>query len=206
MHTHVATRLAAAVCATLLCAAGAAAQDTKAATPSPAMEAMMKTWAEISTPGAPHRLLAGMVGYWNVTTRAWMNGPGTAPETSKGTSTYTAILDGRFIRQEVHGTMSGMPFTGIGITGYDNFKKKYVGFWIDNSSTALFTMEGSADSTGNVITSFGTMDDWMTGERNKTVKYVTRIINADTAVFEIHDPSLHGPDTMTMDMTLTRAR
>jgi hypothetical protein len=38
----------------------------------------------------------------------------------------------------------------------------------------------------------GTMDDPMTGERNKKVKYVTRLVDADNHVFEMHDLSIKG--------------
>lgn len=62
------------------------------------------------------------------------------------------ILGGRFLQQEVNGEMMGMPMNGIGITGYDNLKKKYVGFWIDNMGTGMYTMEGEMDKEGKACT------------------------------------------------------
>jgi len=39
-------------------------------------------------------------------------------------------------------TFMGMPFTGASTYGFDPNKKKYVGTWIDSTSTSLTTMEG----------------------------------------------------------------
>jgi hypothetical protein len=33
----------------------------------------------------------------------------------------------------------GMPFEGLGYTGYDNVKKQYFGTWIDSMSTGIMT-------------------------------------------------------------------
>lgn len=184
----------------------APAQDTKGKSAPPGMETMMKKWAEVSTPGAPHQAFKDMVGSWEVESKMWMNGPGSPPEVTKGTADFTVILGGRFLRQQATGTTMGMPMNGIGITGYDNFKKKYTGFWIDNTATAMFTMEGTADPSGKVITCYGTMDEWMTGEHSKMVKYVSRMIGKDRASFEIHDLSLPEPNTLVVEMTYTRKK
>ncbi len=76
--------------------------------------------------------------------------------------------------------------------GYDNFKKKYVMSWIDDTGTAVYTAEGTADKSGKVITHTGLMDDPATGERKRNVKYVTRIIDKGTQVFEMYDMGTTG--------------
>jgi len=138
--------------------------------------------------------------------KTWMNGPGAAPVITKGSSTYSWVLGGRYLRQDMKGEMMGMPLEGFGYTGYDNYNKKYVGFWIDNSSTAMFTYSGYVDQTGKVFTFYGTMDEWMTGENGKPVKYVTRILSRDKNVFEIHDLAIGGADTKVVEMTYTRKK
>ena len=42
--------------------------------------------------------------------------------------------------------MMGQPFSGVGIDGYDNLRKKYVTTWIDTMGTGIFSMEGTASA------------------------------------------------------------
>ncbi len=55
------------------------------------------------------------------------------------------------MQEDFSGEFMGKPFHGIGITGYDNLKKKYVGSWIDDMGTGLFISEGDADAEGFVV-------------------------------------------------------
>lgn len=182
------------------------AQEKSAGSGQDQTNEMMKKWKEISTPGEPHRKLDVFVGTWDVETRAFMGGPGTAPTVSKGSCTYSWAVGGRFLKQEFKSEMMGMPIEGVGYTGYDNFEKKYVGAWLDNSTTAIFTLEGAMNKEGSVLTMFGKMDEWMTGEVGKMTKYVFRILTKDKIVFEIHDPALGEPNDMAIEMTFTRKK
>ena len=93
---------------------------------------------------------------------------------------------------------------GMGYTGYDNFKKKYVSFWIDDMGTAMSTMEGSMDKEGKTLTLWGKMDDPMSGAKDTKVKYVTRVIDKDKHVFESYDVSKFGEKDPVMVITYTR--
>lgn len=168
-------------------AADAACQDKPAKQPTPAeMQEMMKKWEEIATPGPAHKILDNMVGKWETTTSMWW-AKDSAPQMSKGSSEVRSIMGGRYVLEEISGDMMGTPWKGMGVTGYDNFKKKYVFTFLDNMGTAILTGQGDFDASKNVLTSLGKMDEPMTGEKDKTVKYVTRIINKDKHVFEIYD-------------------
>jgi hypothetical protein len=171
---------------------------------SPNQEEMMKKWAAMAMPTDAHKKLDDLVGTWDLEVKTWMNGPAGTPTITKGSSTYAWVLGGRFLRQDMKGEMMGMPLEGIGYTGYDNYNKKYLEFWIDNSSTAMFTASGFVDQSGKVFTFYGTMDEWMTGENGKPVKYVARILSKDKNVFEIHDLAIGGADTKVVEMTYTR--
>jgi len=190
---------------------GVQAQEKKATEPAKQpskaeKDEMMKKWMEVSSPGEAHKRLNDLVGTWTTESRIWMEGPGSQPTLTKGMAEYKWILGGRFLQQDLQGEMMGMPMTGIGFTGYDNFNKKYIGTWIDDSGTAMYTMEGTADQTGKVITLYGKMDESMTGERDKTVKYVFRILDKDKHVFEIHDLSIGEASTKVVEMTYTRKK
>jgi len=187
----------------------ALAQET-APTPeeqSAMMEEMMTKAKELGSPGDWHAKLNPVIGTWDVETRMWMGGEGSGePIASKGTATNSWILGGRYVRQEYLGEMMGQPFIGFSLTGYDNYSKKYVSMWIDDMSTMFSTMEGSVDRTGKVFTLYGKMHEPMTGELDKTVKYVLRIVNTDRHVFEIHDTYIGEPNTKVMELTYTRKK
>ena len=102
--------------------------------------------------------------------------------------------------------MMGQTMKGFGYTGYDNFRKKYVGFWIDNMGTGMSTMEGTMDKDGTTLTMLGKMDDPMTGQKDKKVKYVTRMIDHDKHVFEIYDVTAWGDKKPVMVITYTRTK
>ena len=59
-------------------------------------------------------------------------------------------LGGRFLEERVQSSFMGQPFSGIGYTGYDNVKKKYVSTWMDNMGTMIMVMEGTPDPAGKV--------------------------------------------------------
>ncbi len=172
----------------------------------PEMDEMMKMWKELGTPGEAHHLLNDLVGSWETTSKVWMGGQGqdAPPMETKGTAEMKWIMGGRFLLQEAKGQMMGEPFTGMGITGYDNYKKQYVTFWIDDMGTAMYTGDGKADQSGRMLTVYGKMDEPMTGEHDKTVKYVTRIISKDKHIFEIHDLAIGEPNTKIVEITYTR--
>ncbi len=170
--------------------------------PSPEeMKAMMEKMEKAKTPGKAHKLLQQFVGEWDITIRIFFGGPGSDAIETKGKASIKSVLDGRFIQEEMTGevmfpdetgAMKSMPFKGLGMTGYDNYRNMYVGTWADNQNTYLLTMRGMADPTGKVITSYGEMDEPMMDVFGRTVKYVTRIVDDNKHVFEIID--LHAGD------------
>jgi hypothetical protein len=145
---------------------------------------MMKLWQEYATPGENHKYFEYFVGDWDVNVKAWMK-PGAEPEVSKGDNTSKLILGGRFLKAYYKGTMMGMPFEGISITGYDNFKKEYVTMWIDNAGTGIYQTSGTLDKASKTRTETGLWDDFMTGGKSK-VKWVTKIIDDNKYQFDMY--------------------
>jgi hypothetical protein len=184
----------------------ATAQEKKGAKKMPSQEEMMKRWKEFMTPGQPHKTLESFVGTWDVEAKSWMGGPNSEPSVSKGTSECKMALGGRYLVEEMSTEMMQQPMSGIGYTGYDNFRKKFVGFWIDNMGTGMTTMEGTIDKDGKTITSWGKMDEPATGQKDKKVKYVTHIIDNDKHVFEIYDVTTYGEKQPVLQVTYTRKK
>lgn len=169
-------------------------------------EEMMKRWQESMTPGDPHKKLEEMAGTWDAETKTWMSGPNAEPAVSTGTMEMKMVLGGRYLMQDFTGSVMDRPFNGIGYIGYDNFKKRYVGSWIDDMSTCLSTMEGTMGKAGKTLTMWGKMDDPMTGEKNKPVKYVVTLIDHDKHVFEVFDVKSYGEKKPMMQITYTRKK
>ena len=168
----------------------------------PKMQEMMKKIQEAGTPGPAHKALDPLVGEWSAEVKLWM-APGAPPNITKGTAKSTWILGGWFVQQEFNGEFMGKPFRGIGMTGYDNMKKKYSSLWMDDVSTGMFTSEGKPDSGGKVITFEGTYACPETGDLDRPSKQVVRIISRDKHVYEMYDPS-KGDNFKTMEITYTR--
>lgn len=181
----------------------AVAQDTKAAPQMTAeQKAEMETYMKFATPGEAHKLLQVFVGSFDATTTMWQ-APGAPPQVSKGTSENTWVLGGRWVQQSFKGDVMGMPFEGIGYTGYDNFKKKYVGTWVDSMSTMLMVSTGTADASGKIFKATSTVDDVLTGKPT-TVREVTRVINADKQVMEMYGADKSGKEFKMMEIVYTR--
>ncbi len=172
------------------------------AAPSAEEKAMMDAWMAVASPGAAHKVLAELEGSWTATTKIWQ-APGAPPQESTATSDAHMVLGGRFLEERVQGQMMGMPFEGMGLTGYDNYKKKYLATWADNLGTTIMTMEGTADVAGKVITSTGTVDDFVK-KKPTTVKSVMTIVDPDHHVYEMWQPGPDGKPYKNLEITYTR--
>lgn len=174
------------------------------AMPNADMQEQMKKSMEAATPGEGHKFLEQMIGKWDMTMRMWWQGPDKPPTETKGASEVKWVLDGHFLLEEGAAQVMGMAYKSMGLTGFDNFKKKYVFSYVDNMGTALFTGEGKLDPAKKVLTSFGKMDEPGTGETDKPTKYITRIISKDKHVFEIYDEVGSPNEFKALEITYTR--
>lgn len=187
----------------LLVAAPAAAQEAEAAAGHDDEQAMMEKWAQYATPGEAHERLARLVGEWDYTMTWWM-APDAEPEESTGTLSASMIMDGRYLVETWEGTSMGQPFNGQAITGYDNFNQEYVSTWIDNMSTGIMTSTGQYDPAQDALITTGTFDDIMTGEKDKTMRGVQKILDDNTVHFEMYMPGPDGQEFKAMEIHATR--
>jgi hypothetical protein len=164
----------------------------------------MRSWQAAMTPGEPHQWLAHAVGNWKLTTKVWAGGPGAEPATSEGTCRITSILGGRFIQEEFDSTLMGQPYHGTTILGYDNFKGCFVGMFINSMDTAMATFRGFLKPDRNELVLWGTMDEPMLNLRDVPVKYVMRVVDDNSAVFEVHNMMLDEGHTKVVELDYTR--
>ncbi len=216
-------RAAARVAASLVvCMAAAVAwsQDGKKpegmpAMPSPEeMKQMQERMEAAMKAGPQHEALRKTVGTWNVSVKMWWGGPAMPPMSTSGVAELKAVLDGKFVLEEISydmmmpgadGQVSKAPFKGMSLTGYDNFRNMYVVNWADSMGTGMIRMYGMQPPGSNTITFYGEMDEPAMGVVGRTVKGVNRIISDDKFTFELYD--LHaGDDYKVIEMTYERRK
>lgn len=137
----------------------AIAQDPPSADPG---EAMMAAFQASMTPGEQHAMLAGKVGRFTATVKSFED-PSGEPVVSESEVVRTMELGGRVLHETWTGEVMGMPFEGIGRTGYDNVTGRFWTTWTDNLSTGLFLGYGDWDPAGLAMEFHGQMPDPMTG-------------------------------------------
>ncbi|MGD9851962.1 MAG: DUF1579 domain-containing protein [Nitrospirales bacterium] len=164
-------------------------------------QAMMEMYKKLATPGEPHKLFASLAGIWTTKTKSWMD-PDKPPMESTGTAEMKMLLDGRFLKQKFIGEMMGQPFSGIGIDGYDNLRKKYVTAWIDTMGTGIFLMEGTASADGKTITLEGQHDEPGGGQMSH--RAVWKIIDHNNQTFDMYGTHHGGKEMKMMEITYIR--
>jgi hypothetical protein len=182
----------------------AAEELTAAPAPEPVPDSATQAnnWMESMTPGEIHKSMAAMDGTWNTETTFWM-AEGAPPQTSKGTCENKMILGGRYQHSEFKGDMMGMPFEGIGCTGYDNSKKLYSSTWIDNMGTGIMYMEGQYDDASKSLEMKGNFIDAGT-RRGMAVRQVMKTIDDKNIVMEMYNTPEGGKEFKSMEMKMTR--
>lgn len=165
------------------------------------IQTMMENFKKLATPGAPHRLLAGLEGHWVTRTKAWMGGD-QPPVEASGTCVQTMILGGRYLQQEYTGEMMGEPFSGINLIGFDNQKERFESIWIDTMSTGIYYFEGVIGDDGKTITQESSYDDPDKGP--VTWRSVTRFVDDNTLEYVMFLIPKDGPEEKMSEMTVTR--
>ena len=112
---------------------------------------------EESLKGGQHAELAKLAGEWAGMSKTWFE-PEVVGDESPMTGTMKAILDGRFILHEYDGSMSGKPFSGVAIYGFDLATNKFQSAWVDSfhMSTGIMFSEGGPGEKFNVLGSYDT--------------------------------------------------
>ena len=164
-------------------------------------QAMMEMYQKLATPGEPHKQLASLAGSWITKTKEWME-PGKPPTEAAGSAEMKMLLDGRFLQQDFTSEMMGQPYTGMGITGYDNLRKKYVSIWLDTMGTSPFMMEGTGSADGKTITLKGQHTE--PGGGKMTHRAVWKIVDSNTQTFDMYGAHHGTKETKVLEITYTR--
>jgi hypothetical protein len=146
-------------------------------------------------PSKEHEFLKQFEGSWESTAKFRMSADQPWSE-SKGTET-NRMMGGFWLVSEWKGDMMGQTFQGIGATGYDPNKKKYVGSWVDSMAPYLSTGEGTLDAGGKVLTTQVASTDFMTG-KPCTMRMVQEIKDKDTTSWSMYMTGKDGKEFLCM--------
>lgn len=176
-------------------------QDPKKVSGSEEMAAMMREAQRYTQPGEAHGMLSRFLGTWESKTRIMgQEGPG-----ESGRVEYSWLMEDRWLQSRATGTMMGMPIESFMILGYDNFKQSYVWSTVSNMDTALRHAEGDMDPSGAALITYGTLDEYLTGEHDKMVRYVWRFLAEDRMVMEVHDLAIGENNSKVVEIELTKS-
>jgi hypothetical protein len=144
----------------------------------PPKDGAQPDWMALAQPGEEHARLAKLVGDWNVSGVFHM--PGQPDSKGDSTATFKAILGGRYIQQNVAGSMMGMPFEGQGVFGYDNGEKKYVSSWLDTWGTGMMNGTGTETEKGKIwvfqsVTAHGPTEETLTMVSDKEFTFHMKV-------------------------------
>lgn len=163
-------------------------------------------------PGEAHRQLDKFVGSWDIQVRMWAPGINLPPREAKGTCEIKWILGKRFIMAEhqgetrvpdAQGNLKKAPYTALSLTGYDMYRKRYAGMWMDSFNTQILKVDGTANGPGTVFTLYGKMDEPSLDIRGRIVSYVLKVVDADTRLLEVHR-RYKGGEQKILEITYTR--
>lgn len=193
-------------------AAAAASAGQPLASGMPSEAEMMKQMMELSKLNENHKLLGDLAGTWSYTVKMWMGDPKAKPQESKGTAVRKSMMGGRFFTLDVTGNMEipgpdgkmkSMTFKGMGVEGYDNVKKKFVGTWMDNMGTGVMLSEGTYDPATKTFT-YASEVEMVPGMKQK-VRETVKVTDKDHHLFEWYEDR-NGTETKTMEISYTRKK
>jgi hypothetical protein len=153
-----------------------------------------------------HKILAADEGTWDATIKMYMGGPDAEPSVSKGTEVNEVLPGGLWVLSRFEGDFGGMKFLGRGQFGYDPTKKKYVGTWIDSTSSILSVLEGEYDAKTKTMTFVGEGFD---PDHNAkfTQKMVTTAKDDGSRVFTLYMKFAGQPaEAKFMEITYTKRK
>ena len=143
---------------------------------------------ELPKPGKEHDFLKRFEGTWNLVAK-FQPAPGAAVCEGRGEERNVLGCGGLWLIIDSKSEMMGAPFHGHALMGYDTDKKKYVGVFVDNTSSSLFLFEGTLDASGKVCTTSGEGKDPMTGKMVRyTLVYETKDADTNQLTFKIPGP------------------
>jgi len=114
----------------------------------------LEKWKQVRCPSKNHEILEALVGEWDVVLRfhagdqTWESACVASKELLHGGRFLLEQLTGEIFAPDDAGTMRPEPYSATRLLGYDNFKRGYVGAFVENQNTSLLTFIGRPGGDG----------------------------------------------------------
>ncbi|MBK7644398.1 MAG: DUF1579 family protein [Planctomycetes bacterium] len=165
----------------------------------------MARWMATCKAGPAHARLKELLGSYEMTMRMRMD-PSKPPVETKGNAEVSWLVEGKWLQLKSSIQMFGRKVDSTTILGYDNFKERYVSAACDSLQTTLNTASGHFDQSGDNLILWGTIDEPMTPEQDKAVRYIYRGFGQDKWTFEVHDMMIGESDTKVLEFEYARKK
>jgi len=164
-------------------------------TPAPPRAKMADTGnpGAAGAPGPELRRLAMLAGRWTVRQSMWAD-PAKPPAIDRGMATFTPILGGRHLRQELAIESATKPFHGLGFLGFDDATRKYDSLWMDVNFDGVILAHGGYDPARRVYTFFGAVPDPKRSGAMSPLREVMHVVDVDHFTYEYYER--HGETEM----------
>lgn len=169
-----------------------------------AVPAPRSAQASPGAPGAELQRLDALAGRWTVRQTMWTDAA-KPPVVDHGTATFTAILGGRHLRQELHIDSKEKPFDGVGYLGYDGAAGKYDSLWMDVNFTGTIVAHGDYDAARRTYIFVGAMADPARSGTLSPLREMMRIQDADHFSYGYYERH-GGKETLAVRLDYTRSR
>jgi hypothetical protein len=190
-------KLMIAAAAVLCLASGALAEEQD-------YEKLMADWMQkYGMPGKEHEYFQSFVGSWTFENTSYM---GPEPTVSKGTAEFELVLGGRYLHSTHKGESGGMPFEGMGLSGFDRLTGECFNFWVDSMGTGVVESRGAIDADGKGETLVGSDNYVNTPWGPSTWRMVTDITGPDTFTFTMYMACMGQPESKTMEIKYKRSK
>jgi hypothetical protein len=153
--------------------------------------------------GPEHKVLKDLAGTFDARVTVFL-APGKNLE-SKGVMKRQMVLDGRFLHEEYDGSFADKLFKGIGLSGYDTIKKKYVSVWVDSMTNSIMASEGTYDEKTRSFHYAGEDVDASTGKKLK-VRDLLKIVSPDEQTLEMFRQAAGGAEFKMMEIHYVRKK
>ena len=165
-------------------------------------DAMMMEWMQkYASPGEEHEYFKFFEGDWKFENTTYM---GPEPTKTPGMAHFQMIMGGRYLSGSHEGESGGMPFEGMGLSGYDRVSGEMFSLWIDNHGTGVMESRGSInpDGKGDMVVGADNSTPW----GPTTWRMVTTITGDDSFTFTMYMSSMGQPESKAMEIEYERVK
>jgi Protein of unknown function (DUF1579) len=181
------------------------AKPSNQSAPTPTREqAYLDKSAAYATPNDHHKVLSARIGKWHDTLKFWADASSPAHQ-STCTSEFAWAMDGRYLTERTSGATPGGTFEGMGWSGYDNLKNRYVKAWIDNTLTGIMYFEGDYDAKTKTFTYASQTPDVEAGKYVQN-RWTEKWVTPDRYVVESFVADNDGKEFKCFEITYERSK